>query len=218
MKKGLTEIICILDRSGSMSNIIDDSIGGLNEFLDKQRELPGEARVTIVLFDNDTEILYNNMDIKYIPKITKDVYYPRGMTALYDAMCKTVDDVGVRLRKTRESQRPEKVIVVVITDGQENASRYFKDVEMVREKVTHQTEKYSWNFVFLAANQDAFSSGAALGISGANILNYRNDSTGTYSAYSTITNYVSSARGIDDTSNLQDLSSYVPKDAEGVWK
>jgi hypothetical protein len=91
-------------------------------------------------------------------------------------------------------------------------------MEMVRERVTHQTEKYSWNFVFLAANQDAFSSGTALGINGANILNYRNDSTGTYSAYSTITNYVSSARCLGDSSQLNDLSSYVPQDADGVWK
>lgn len=163
-----TQIICILDRSGSMSSIMDDSIGGFNQFLNKQRELPDKATLTVALFDNHYDLLYDNVDIKKVKDITKAEWYPRGMTGLYDAIGKTINEAKATHAKTGE--RPSKVLVVIVTDGLENASKEY-NVDNIKSLIGD-CEKDDWNFMYLAANQDAFSVGSSFGVSAGNTFNY----------------------------------------------
>lgn len=164
-----THIICILDRSGSMSSIMNDSIGGFNEFLKQQKELPDEATITVALFDDKYELIYDNVDIKKADELTKDVWFPRGITALYDAICKTINTDKAKLEKLGV-EKPAKVLVCVVTDGYENASREnnIHDVE----KLIGDCEKDDWNFIYLAANQDAMNVGKGFGISAGNTYTY----------------------------------------------
>ncbi|WP_339060331.1 vWA domain-containing protein [Tepidibacillus marianensis] len=162
MKTNLTEIIFLLDRSGSMGGLETDTIGGFNAFIEKQRQLEGETIVTTVLFDDQYEILWNGIDAKKA-KLTDQEYYVRGMTALLDAVGKTILDVGYRLSKTSEEEKPEKVIFVITTDGMENASREF-NYKKVKELIKHQQEKYNWEFIFLGASIDAAKEADSMGI------------------------------------------------------
>ena len=161
--QNLIEIVAILDRSGSMSSVRDDAIGGFNTFVDTQRELPGETNVTVVLFDDRYDFLYNGVDIKKVEPLTTETYVPRGMTALLDAIGRTISSVGERLAKTKPSKRPSKVLVAILTDGQENSSHEYTR-EKVFDMIEHQRNRYSWEFVFLAANQDAITTGQSLGV------------------------------------------------------
>ena len=161
MNQDLFEIVCILDRSGSMSGLESDTIGGFNGFIKKQAEL-GQTSLTTVLFDDRYEILHNGVDAREVT-LTRKEYFTRGMTALLDAIGKTINDVGMRLSNTPEAMRPNKVIVVIITDGLENASQEFS-YEQVKKMIAHQTEKYAWEFIFLGANIDVAKEGRKLGI------------------------------------------------------
>lgn len=163
MRADLTEIAFVLDRSGSMNPIAADAIGGFNTFLASQQALPGEARLTLVLFDHEYLVVHDNVAIRQVPPLDAKTFVPRGMTALLDAVGRTIDDVGVRLAATPEEQRPAKVIVAILTDGQENASRDYTFAK-VAGMIKHQQEKYSWEFLFLAANQDAIAAAGALSI------------------------------------------------------
>ena len=163
MKGDRTEIIFLLDRSGSMGGLETDTIGGFNGFVAKQRQLEGETRVTAVLFDDRYEILWNGVDAGAV-KLTEQEYYVRGCTALLDAVGKTILEVGHRLANTPTDERPGKVIFVITTDGLENASREFT-LAKVKELITHQQEKYSWEFIFLGANIDVAKEAGSLGIS-----------------------------------------------------
>lgn len=163
MKKNHTELVCIIDRSGSMESIKDDAIGGFNSFLESQRGVPGTASVTLVLFDDRYEVVHENVDLKVIENLTDKTFVPRGMTALLDAVGKTINTIGERLSKTDEDQRPEKVMVCILTDGMENSSKEFSR-EKIKEMVNHQRDKYKWEFSFLAANQDAFCEAGKIGI------------------------------------------------------
>lgn len=163
MRADLTEIAFVLDRSGSMNPIAGDAIGGFNTFLASQQALPGEARLTLVLFDHEYLVVHDNVAIRQVPSLDAKTFVPRGMTALLDAVGRTIDDVGVRLAATPEDQRPAKVIVAILTDGQENASRDYT-FSRVAGMIKHQQEKYSWEFLFLAANQDAIAAAGALSI------------------------------------------------------
>lgn len=164
MKKGLTEIAVILDESGSMNEIKSDTIGGFNSFLKVNRDLPGEAKLTLVKFSTNYNIVYNGINIKEASDLNQSTYYPSGMTSLLDAVGKAIDEIGGRLSKTTEEERPEKVLMVIITDGEENSSREYS-LESIKEKITHQKDKYNWEFVFLGADQDAWSNGGSMGIS-----------------------------------------------------
>lgn len=166
MKDDLTLLVCIADRSGSMEAIRDDAIGGFNAFLDAQRAEPGEARLTFVQFDGQYEVLFDDMALAHVPPLTRETFVPRGATALFDALGRTLDTVGERLAATPEAERPAKVVVVVVTDGQENASRTYTR-EQVFARITHQRSVYGWEFVFLAANQDAIAGAVALGMDAA---------------------------------------------------
>jgi uncharacterized protein YegL len=193
MNINLTEIIFILDRSGSMGGLESDTIGGYNSFLEKQRKVEGEAQVTTILFDDKYEVLHDGVDIKDVKPITAKEYFARGSTALLDAIGKTIIDVGIRLNKTHESQRPLKVIFVIITDGLENASREFT-YEKVKEMTSHQEEKYSWEFIFVAANIDVAKETKKLGIRASRSTRYVADSKGTGVMYNELNRKVSDFR------------------------
>ena len=170
-----THIICILDRSGSMANIMSDSIGGFNTFLKKQKELPDEATITVALFDDNYELLYDCVDIKKAEELTSAVWYPRGMTALHDAIGKTINNEKANLAKLGK-EAPSKVLVVVVTDGHENASHEYS-IDSIK-KLIKDCEKNDWNFMYLAANQDAFAVGSGFGISAGNTFNYTASAAG----------------------------------------
>ena len=193
MKRGLVEIVCIIDRSGSMSVLVNDAIGGFNSFLADQKKQPGEAYLTFIQFDNEYEVVHENKPIKDVPALTADTYRPRGSTALLDAIGKTIDDVGRRLTNTPDDKKPEKVIVVILTDGEENASHIFKRGE-IKEKIKHQEEKYSWTFLYLGANQDAFAEASSMGICACNTATYPTTSKGITDVYGTISCSVTNLR------------------------
>ncbi len=184
------EIVCVIDRSGSMAAVADDAIGGFNSFLASQKEL-GEARFTLVLFDHDYQLIYNGEDLSSIPGLDHKSYVPRGTTALYDAIGRTIDQVGERFKYSRNS--PEKVIFVILTDGKENASTDY-DREKVAQMIKHQQDKYSWEFLFLAANQDAFAEGQAMNIKTDNTAHYESSKAGTRGAYAAMEKMVSRHR------------------------
>ena len=200
MKQGLTELVCILDRSGSMSGIMGEAISGFNSFIKEQREEDGDANVTVALFDNEYQLVHDNVNIDSVNEMDGSIYYPRGMTALYDAIGRTVDTVGSRLAKTAEEDRPEKVIVAILTDGLENTSREYT-AQRIKEMIEHQEEKYDWTFMYLAANQDAFEVGRQFGMNDYNSINFNANSNGTTGAFTNMTTatkcYRKSARGAD---------------------
>lgn len=188
-----THIICILDRSGSMSSIISDSIGGFNTFLKQQKELPDEASITVALFDDQYELLYDNIDIKKAEELTNKIWIPRGTTALYDAIGKTINIEKTNFAKLGD-EKPSKVLVCIVTDGQENASREYniKDIK----KLIKKCEKDNWNFLYLAANQDAFDVGTSFGVSAGNTFTFGATSTGTAAMYNVVASTTTSYRGM----------------------
>ena len=163
MKQGLTEIAFILDRSGSMHHLVDDTIGGFNSVIQEQREGLGEVYVTTVLFSDNSKILHDHINIKDVPLLTTNEYRVAGCTALLDAIGTTIDNIGIRLAETPEENRPSKVMVFITTDGQENASREYTKAR-IKEMIEHQTNVYNWTFVFLGANMDAVAEGRDMGI------------------------------------------------------
>ena len=171
MREELTEIVVVLDESGSMDDIKDDVTRSYNRFLDEQKKVSGEAIITLVKFNTDVKFLYNRVNINAEPQLDKSNYNPDGSTALYDAVGKSIDDLGIRLASLDESQRPRKVMMVIITDGEENASREYTSTR-IKEMVEHQTTKYGWQFLFLAANQDAALGGSAIGIQYNSCINF----------------------------------------------
>lgn len=171
-----TQIVCILDRSGSMSTIIDDAIGGFNSFLKEQKKLTDDATITIALFDDRYDLLYNNVPIKEVELINNDTWMPRGTTALYDAIGKTINDVKNAHKDLPKNERPDKVLVCIVTDGFENSSVEYS-LEMVK-KIIKSSKKDGWDFIYLAANQDAFSVGSSFGVSCGNTFTFTADTNG----------------------------------------
>jgi uncharacterized protein YegL len=185
MKEGLTELVFILDRSGSMSGMANEALNGFNSFLEEQKKLSGEANLTLVLFDHEYTLIHNGRNIKEVEPLTTSVYSARGTTALLDAVGRTMDDVGKRLSATPEENRPDKVLVAILTDGHENASKdYAKN--KINEMILHQKDKYSWQFLFLAANQDAFTEGAKIGVNYNQSMNYTMDAAGFAKSFNTL--------------------------------
>jgi uncharacterized protein YegL len=171
MKEGLTEIIAILDNSGSMANLTNDTIGGYNTFINDQKNILGEAILTTVLFNTKYILLHDRINIKKVKPITEKEYCAGGGTALLDAMGKTINDVGLKLHNTAEDERPNKVIVFIITDGEENSSKEFTH-EKIKEMVELQKNTYSWEFLFMGANIDSFSVADTIGINHDRAFNY----------------------------------------------
>jgi hypothetical protein len=194
MNKSLTEVAAILDMSGSMEVVTEDSIGGFNTFVEKQREEPGECRMTVVLFNsNEHRKWVDGKSVRDVPKLTKDTYRATGNTPLLDSVGRTINELGAKLDKMTETDRPGKVIVIVITDGMENASTEFTRAR-IREMIRHQEEKYSWTFLYLGANQDAFAEASSIGIQYCNSANYVNTPRGLRHAYRAMNFAVSSGR------------------------
>lgn len=194
--KRSTEIIFLLDRSGSMGGLEDDTIGGFNGFVKRQCQMEGETKLTAVLFDDEYEILWNGVDARDV-KLTNEQYYVRGCTALLDAVGKTILDVGSRLSKTSEEERPEKVIFVITTDGMENASREFT-YSKVKELIQHQQEKYNWEFIFMGANIDAAKEADHIGINVENAYHFEASREGVEKMYNVVCDAVMEVR-IDNT-------------------
>lgn len=201
--KDYTEIIVVMDKSGSMLATKTDAIGGFNSFLRDQINTPGDARLSLVLFDShgNYNMKYNGVKLDCVDELNGDSYTPSGLTALLDAIAKTIDDVGKRLSDTKESNRPSKVIFVVITDGQENDSREFTR-QQVFDKISVQTNIYNWKFIYLGANQDAIVEGGRIGIFSS--ATYDATKYGTQSAYFVMSSTVSDYRNTGIIGNVQD--------------
>lgn len=178
MKKDLTELVLILDKSGSMSGLEKDTIGGYNSMLEKQKAAEGECVITTVLFDNNYELLHDRIDIHAVKPITEKEYFVGGSTALLDAIGKTVHKIGTVQKNTAEDFRAEKVMFIIITDGEENASKQYS-AEKVKAMIKRQKEKYGWEFIFLGANIDAVETAGRFGIDADRAVDYVPDSEGT---------------------------------------
>ncbi len=196
MKEGLTEIISLVDRSGSMQSILDDAIGGFNTFLRSQQDQPGEAKLSLILFDHEYQIVHQAVDIQQVEPLNQDTYVPRGSTALLDAVGKTIDAVGERLAATAESEKPSQVIVSILTDGYENASQTYSKPK-VAEMIQHQTEKYNWAFEFQAANIDAFAAAKELSIAQDHVVQFEATGEGVREAFAQQSQRVSAMRSRD---------------------
>ena len=185
MKKNLTEIVFILDRSGSMAGLEDDTIGGFNAMIAKQKGEPGEALVSTVLFDNVSVVIHDRVDIQKIEPMTRKDYYVRGCTALLDAVGGAIHHIGNVHKYAREEDRPEKTMFVITTDGMENASRRYSYDE-VRAMIIRQKERYGWEFLFLGANIDAAREAARFGIEADHAADYHADAQGTAVIYEAV--------------------------------
>lgn len=196
MRKNLTEIVFILDRSGSMSGLEADTIGGYNSLIRKQKMEEGEAVVSTVLFDDTQEVLHDRLNIKEIAPITKKEYYVRGCTALLDAVGGAIHHIGNVQKYAREEDRPEKTLFIISTDGMENSSRRYT-FDKVKRMVERQKEKYGWEFLFLGANIDAIEVAGRFGINADRAVNYECDSEGTKVNYRTLSKAVSRVRACE---------------------
>ena len=193
MKKNLTEIVFILDRSGSMAGLEDDTIGGFNAMIRKQKGEDGDAYISTILFDNYTEVIHDRVDIRKIEPMTRKNYYVRGCTALLDAVGKAIHHIGNVHKYAREEDRPEKTLFVITTDGMENASREYS-YDRVKKMIEHEQEKYGWEFIFLGANIDAAKEAARFGISEDRAVNYHADHQGTAAIYEAVSEAVCNVR------------------------
>ena len=200
MRKNLTELVFILDRSGSMSGLEGDTIGGFNAMIEKQKGEPGEALVSTVLFDNVSEVIHDRIHIQKIEPMTDKEYYVRGCTALLDAVGGAIRHIGNVHKYAREEDRPEKTLFVITTDGMENASRKYS-YEKLKAMIQRQKEQYGWEFIFLGANIDAAREAARFGICEDRAVNYHADSTGTAVIYEAVSEAVCSVRACRPMSN-----------------
>ena len=193
-ENSLTEVVFILDRSGSMAGLEDDTIGGFNSILKKQREEDGDANVTTILFDQEIEMLHKRINIKDIKNITDKDYYVRGCTALLDALGYAINFMT---NVTKNDKKAENVLFIITTDGYENASKEYS-YEQIRQMITYQKEKYNWKFLFLGANIDAISTAKDFGISEEFASNYVSDEEGTKLTYEVMNETISSCRECGD--------------------
>ena len=185
MKKDLTEIVFILDRSGSMAGLEADTIGGFNAMIAKQKNQPGEAHISTVLFDNESQVIHDRVSLDKIPMLTDREYYVRGCTALLDAVGGAIHHIGNVHKYAREEDRPEKTIFIITTDGMENASRQYT-YEKVKSMIQRQKDRYNWEFLFLGANIDAAREAGRFGIAPDRAANYHADAQGTAVIYESV--------------------------------
>ncbi|GAB1476913.1 VWA domain-containing protein [Bacillota bacterium] len=193
MKKGLTELVFILDKSGSMGGLEADTIGGYNSMLAKQQAVEGECFITTVLFDNNYELLHDRIDLKAVGAITEKEYQVGGSTALLDAIGRTIQKIGNAQKHTADGYRAEKVMFVIITDGEENSSREYS-ADKVKTQIERQKTKYGWEFIFLGANIDAVETAGRFGIAPDRAVEYVSDSEGTQLNYTVMAQTVATFR------------------------
>jgi uncharacterized protein YegL len=194
MRDDLTEIVVILDRSGSMDSLAGDTIGGFNKFIEDQKKVSGEAHLTTVLFDDHYDFLHDRVNIQNVKPITEKEYFARGMTALLDAVGKTVNSIGEKLSQMNEADRPSKVIVLIITDGAENSSKEFSH-QQVKAMVEKQRNVYNWEFLFFGANIDSFLAADSIGISKTRSANFSASGLGVDSTLDAMSLATSGYRG-----------------------
>jgi len=193
MKNNITELVFILDRSGSMSGLEADTIGGFNSLIEKQRRQDGECYVSTILFDNDSQVLHDRVRLADVKPMTDRDYTVRGCTALLDAIGGAIRHIAHIHKYARPEDVPEHTVFVITTDGMENASRHY-DAERVKRMIEHEKEKYGWEFLFLAANIDAVSTARRFGIGADRAVNYHADRQGTEIIYDTVAEAVCSVR------------------------
>ena len=193
MKKNVTEIVFILDRSGSMRGLEADTIGGYNSLLDKQKKEEGEVIISTVLFDDRQEVLHDRVKLNKMKPITEEEYYVRGCTALLDAVGGAIHHIGNVHKYARKEDRPAKTLFIITTDGMENASRRYTYAK-VKKMVERQQKKYGWEFLFLGANIDAIEVAGRVGIGAGRAVNYQCDSRGTEVNYMALNKAVTRVR------------------------
>ncbi len=196
MRKGLTEIVFILDRSGSMSGLEADTIGGFNSMIAKQKKEDGEAYVSTVLFDDQCEVLHDRVPMDKVPVMTEEEYYVRGCTALLDAVGGAIHHIANVHKYARDEDRPEKTLFVITTDGMENASKRYS-YEKVQAMLKKEQEKYGWEFIFIGANIDAVQEAKRFGIRKERAVNYVHDEIGTEAVYRSVSKAVCAMRMAD---------------------
>jgi uncharacterized protein YegL len=194
MRKNLTEIVFILDRSGSMSGLEADTIGGFNAMIEKQKKEDGEALISTVLFDNVSEVIHDRVDVQNIKPLTDRDYTVRGCTALLDAIGGAIHHIGNIHKYARAEDVPEHTLFVITTDGMENASRHY-NVERIKQMIERQKARYGWEFLFLGANIDAVETAGHFGIGADRAVNYHADSAGTQLNYEVLSEAICAVRG-----------------------
>jgi Mg-chelatase subunit ChlD len=187
------EIVCVIDRSGSMDAIRSDAVGGFNRFLEEQKKLPGDARLTLVLFNHEYGLVADGAPLSSIKPLSDETYVPSGTTALLDAVGRTLDAVRARIDGMTAAARPDRVIVSILTDGLENASRDYT-YERIGRMIAECRKKRGWDFVFLAANQDAFATGRALSIAEKDVVQFAATPEGIKDACCSINTMVTESR------------------------
>lgn len=210
-KNNITELVCILDQSGSMSGLESDTIGGFNSLIEKQRREEGTCYVSTVLFNSESTVLHDRVPIEKIEPMTANDYVPGGNTALFDAIGGAIHHIGNIHKYAREEDVPEHTIFVITTDGLENASRRYGS-DKVKRMIEHEKEKYGWEFIFLAANIDAVETAEHIGISRNRAANYRADGAGTNLMFGTMAGVVSSMRCSEAVAD--DWAADLEKDAK----
>lgn len=216
MKKGLTDIVLILDRSGSMAGVMNEAIGSCNSMIEDQKKVAGEARVTIAMFDHEYSLLADRTSLDVVAPLSEATCFARGTTALYDAIGRTVSTVGDRLRSLREEDRPEQVIVAVMTDGYENASREYT-IEKVKSMIDHQTSKYNWKFLFLGANLDVAQVSSSIGVPSSNHFTYSNTPKSVRASYMVMSEALRGYRSEGENYDINTLAS-CQADVENISK
>ena len=210
MSKGYTEIVYILDRSGSMGGLELDTIGGFNSMIKKQRETGEKAYVSTILFDDVTEVLHNRVDIRKVKDITPEDYYVRGCTALLDAVGGAIKHTVNAHRHAPKDKRPEKTIFVITTDGMENASSKYS-YGQIKKMIQHEQKKYGWQFIFIGANIDSYAEAQRFGIKKNRAVNYMHDSIGTANLYAGVSKAVCSvmmANSCDEADQVLDCEGW----------
>lgn len=204
MKKGLTEIVYILDRSGSMTGLEEDTIGGFNSMIKKQKKSNKEALVTTILFDNNFEVLHDRINIKDVPEMTIDDYYTSGCTALLDSVGIAIDQISKVQKTYKKEKRPEKTVFIINTDGLENASHIYT-YDIVK-KMIHKKQKKGWEFLFIGANFDAAKEADKIGIKKNRATTYVHDDIGTKNVYSGMAKAVCS---VMEASSLEEVDACI---------
>ena len=200
-----------LDRSGSMAGLEQDTIGGFNAMINKQKKEEGECYISTVLFDNQTQVIHDRVSLDKIPPLTEKEYFVRGCTALLDAVGGAIHHIGNVHKYAREEDRPEKTLFIITTDGMENASRNYT-YERVKEMIAHEKEKYGWEFLFLGANIDAAKEAGRFGIAPDRATNYHADHKGTEVVYEALSDALLTYRAAPSISMSQEWKNKIEAD------
>ena len=210
MKKGLVEMVFILDRSGSMRGLEADTVGGFNSLIEKQKQTPGEALVSLVLFDDQFEVVHHRRVIASLEPLTKDTYYVRGSTALVDAVARGIEKIKHVHRQLGIDNTPEKTMFVITTDGQENASKQY-NTHQLKRLISEQQEKFGWEFLFLGANIDSFATAMSLGIQRNRAANFEASEDGIKKKFYAVNETIARFR-MNDDKFMESLKTHLPED------